>query len=256
MKKPLNLKVLYKMNKLIYLLLLFVLSCAQFNYSTSLENSDETFKLKDKSGEFLFKRISKLDKSKFISKSVISPILEQNVDLEKVISISRISTTGKKTLVPKISQSTLWFDKKKYFSQIKVDSSKNLLTVLMRSPEKKWSGTKKIEMPSGNIVCFFTQIPECLKFHGLLNPSPHARDILVIWDTYPFHSEIYANINPNIFTRASIEYSGKMKELNKFTLSLGNQIIFYLFNNKNEFEKMYWIAQGMTIVKQVKDVGY
>lgn len=243
------------MKYIAYFYIFLFISCSHFNYSTKLSASKNSFKFKDKSSEYNFLRTTKIKDDKFISKSSMGPLLRKELNLEKTISISKMQVKGQENyLIPKISQYTVWLEKKKYFSQMKLDHKNKKIEILMNGHEKKWSGKKVINLPQADLTCFFSQIPECLKYHGLLNPRPDSVSLLVIWDNYPYHSEIYSNMNPNAYELATIEYSGKMKGLKKFTLNLSNQMIFYLFNNENEFEKMFWIAQGITLVKQDKNV--
>lgn len=234
-----------------FTLILLLYSCSHFSSNTKISDFHSKYQFKDKTGEYQFERNIKLKNNQIVSKVTLSPLLKKDLDLEKIISISEFGTVGKnkKTVLrPKISQSTIWLDKKKYFSQLSIDLKKKSLEVIMQSPEDKWSGKKTISFPKGDIFCFFSQLPECLKFYGLINPSPRSSELLIIWDSYPYHSEIYANLSEEVFSVAAIEYSGMQGKLKKYTLNLGNQIIFYLFNNDNEFERMYWIAQGITII--------
>lgn len=232
---------------IIFCLFSAIVSCAQYNNYRNIKSSHTAYSLKDKVGNFNLERRLKVSKKKLITKTTINSTLNNDLPVEKTVSVSQVDNN---LLAPKISQYTVWLEKKEYFSQVKLSKEKNNLEILMKSPEDKWNGKKNISIPKAKFVCFFSQLPECLKFNGLLEVNSKAKDLLIIWDSYPYHEEIYANINPEPYEKATFEFVGDSGGLKKYNLNLSNQFIFYVFDKNNDFEKMYWIAQGITQIRQ------
>ena len=127
------------------------------------------FDLTDKHGQYLVrKERGHLEKNKKLvtKKQIFDLASGEKKVLEKSISISRRGGLKGKTpiLRPEISQYTVWFEGKKYFSELKLNTQKKGLDIRLESPEKQWNGTKTISLPDrkGN-YCFFEQIIECAR---------------------------------------------------------------------------------------------
>jgi hypothetical protein len=242
-----SLKTLFKYT----LCLMVILSCASRNRGGALLNSKDEFKLKDRSGEFILQREVKLNKGEVATRiTVVSPS-NSAVASEKTISISKLGISkNSKILRPQISQHEIWYEKERYFSQLKTNVKTKSLDVIMKSPEEKWQGESSLPYPAGRIFCFFTQIPECAKFYGMLNPESEVGfKIVVIWDNYPYHNESYLKLSSSPFQTAAFSFDGEHEGGLRYKLELSNQIIFYEFDVNRQFDKMYWIAQGITLVR-------
>lgn len=234
------------------LFLIFFLACSSSRNAVLSGSSNKTFILKDRSGEFLYKRDIKIKNGEIATRvTVMSPTNTSQV-AEKTVTVSKIGKNSKsKILRPEISQHSIWYEKEKYFSQLKTNIQKRSLSVLMESPEEKWQGAKQIRYPQGRIFCFFSQIPECVKFYGMLNNDPSSGfSIVVIWDNYPYQVEAYNNIGESPFQSAAFRFESEYKGTFRYKLEMSNQIIFYEFDVNREFDKMYWIAQGITLVRR------
>ncbi|MBL7664262.1 MAG: hypothetical protein JNM93_03960 [Bacteriovoracaceae bacterium] len=253
-----------------YLLLLSLFSCASpFVVSvSSLSIKDEhvVYDYKDTSGEMLMEKVVKYkDKKVITSRKLYNNNLSNKKMLERSVTVSELGllTVGERQtplLRPFVSQYTVWFDGKEYFTQMKLNKVKKSLDILLKSPEEKWNGTKTIQFPTGIHFCFFSQVVECLKSTGFFKQAIEQKagslDLVIIWDTYPYFSEIYANLNEEVFSAATIKY--ETEDINKkkddkvhhFSLDVNEQLILYEFNEKYEFEKFYWIAQGVTMERK------
>lgn len=228
-----------------------VISCSNFHRS-NIENSKNSFNFKDRFGLYTLDREVRSKNNQVVLRRKLYPQLQKAKVLEKTIAVSQVGTIGKQrrpSMRPVVAQHTIWLEKQKYFSQLKVSPKTRSLEVISKSPEKKWNGKKSIKFPKGNIFCFFSQIPECVKFHGLLTNSTKPKEFYIIWDSYPYHQETFENVDDSAFQMVRFQYNGEENGFKIYSLSLGNQIIFYHFNYDNEFERMYWIAQGISLAK-------
>ncbi len=253
------------MFKLIILFIFFITSCSTTNpqYLSILKkaNSKTHYILKDKSGTFNITReigYRKKTNELILKRKLTSSEKGDKFILEKNIAISTPGILNKKTTIlrPKISQYSVWFEKQKYFTEIKIDVLNKSLNVKMVSPEKQWSGEKLVKFPKGTgVYCFFSQLVECIQSTNFINLAIQRENgsmsLHIIWDGYPYFQEQYLNVPNELFTPAKFTYDGLNKSSEKrFSLNIGNQIIFYLFNNKREFVKMYWVAQEFSMEKK------
>lgn len=231
--------------------LVFLAAC-----STSKTNKNynrvELYYYQDATGQYVYKRENKKNKSRLINRIQLFDPENSKEALETSIIVSKLGRVGKSSaLLPVISQYSIWFSKKKFFSQIKVNKKTKSLDITLKSPEKKWNGQKSIPFPSGKIFCFFNQLPECVKAHKLLvRKTKEQIPLTIIWDAYPYQTEIYEKINDSPFTTARFYLYEVTKREIKYALNLGNQVIFYHFNMELEFTKMFWIPQGISIKRQ------
>lgn len=242
-----NLKTLFNS----FLLILIISSCASKN-RVALSNNKEEFILKDRSGEFILQREVKLNRGEVATRiTVVSPS-NSTFASEKTISISKLGVSGtSRILRPDISQHEIWYEKERYFSQLKTNIKTKSLDILMKSPEEKWKGEKSVPYPKGKIFCFFSQLPECVKFYGLLNPDREVGySVIIIWDNYPYHNEAYLKLSNLPFQSAAFSFDGEYNDGLRYKLELSNQIIFYEFDVNRQFDKMYWIAQGITLIRK------
>ena len=96
--------------------------------------------------------------------------------------------------------------------------------------------------------CFFSQLPECLKEQNLLYLSAQKKvQLFVVWDNFPYHRELYEGMGTNPIISATLEISKHSKDELKYSLDIGNQIIFYHFDKKLMFKGFYWISQGISL---------
>ena len=107
-------------------------------------------------------------------------------------------------------------------------------------------------LEKGRYYCFFSQLAECIEMQNILLEARNKRlFIYIVWDNYPFNSEQYEKIPTDVVSKAQFSYFKKDKDNLIFELDLGNQIILMHFDRQLKFEKMFWIAQGISITKKV-----
>jgi hypothetical protein len=253
-----------KNHLLLILIISNLTSCAFFNKMTgrsgrsTLEASKKRYELNDKAGNFSFVRESGFQaKGKtFVLKTRVTPPRgDQSKVLEQSISISEIGKLKNNLpiLRPKIAQYTVWFDKKKYFTQLKTNVEKRSIEITMKSPESKWNGKKTIPFPnSTGVFCFYNQLIECAAMTGFIHKAiakkAGSMNFTVIWDGYPYFHEQYVNIRLEVFSSASLSFDGEGKNgLYRFTLEVSGQQIFYSVDKNGRYRKQFWVAQGLSI---------
>lgn len=227
----------------------------------SLASHEDSYNYSDKNGQFLAKSASAFDKKKktFYTKRTLE-IPDRSTDkiLEQSVVISSVGTLKKITpiLRPKISQYNVWFDGKKYSSELKINVAKKAIDVKMTSPESQWNGVKQIKFPNSKMAaCFFSQVIECAKFAGFIAKASEKKtgvmNFLVIWEGYPYLNETFSDFPSELFSTAQLEYDGKTKQSERrFNLRVAGQSIFYILNDKDIMTKMLWVSQGITMTSK------
>ena len=216
------------------------------------------YALSDKSGHYHVVREVGLDKNKkfFVTKEqILPPNKNQKKVLEKVISMSKPGTfKGRPLLRPETSQYTVWFDGEKYFSQTRIDEDNKEMIVKLISPEKQWTGSKKVSFPEReNHFCYFLQIIECAHYTGFIKKATQKKSkemkLHIIWEGHPYIHEQYL-IAENLFTPAILTYEEKVSdEEHRFSLSFDNQILLYFVSNLGQLTRKIWISQGYGLLK-------
>lgn len=252
------------MNKsfLLFTLILLFSSCSHTKKAAEIKkdltHGEEKFSYTDKNGQFLVRLASGFNKKTnvfFTKRSLEVPNGDQNKILETSVTFSDLGSIKKKNVLrPKLSQYNVWFDGKKYFSEIKMVPAKKSMEVKMVSPETQWNGTKQIKLPSTKaLYCFFSQVVECAKTVGFLAEASKkeegALNFYLIWEGYPYLNETFTNVPSQLFTKAQLEYDGVTKENERrFNLKVAGQSIFYIVDDKMQMKKMFWVSQGISMV--------
>jgi hypothetical protein len=222
-----------------------------------------TYNLNDNSGKFSMVRESAYKAAThewIIKKKIYDPAIGESRPLETSVLISSVGTLKEKykVLRPKISQYTVWFEGKEFFNEMKINIAKRAMDLTFRSPETQWNGTKQIPFPPANgPFCYFGQLAECMKIIGFTGRAIEKKSgklhLNIIWEGYPYFQEQYSNIPNELFTPATLEYDGVLdsRHEHRFILDIGNQSLFLVLNRESELLKMFWVAQGLSIVANV-----
>jgi hypothetical protein len=241
-----------------------LVSCAgmsQKNPKEMLAKHDDQFNYTDKNGHYSVKISSGLDKTGkgFFTKRVMElPSRQKDKALEQSVVLSSIGTLKNKTMMlrPKVSQYNVWFDGKKYTSELKINTAKKAIDLKMTSPESQWNGTKQVKFPSSTTLpCFFSQVVECAKVSGFIskasNKETGTMNLMIIWEGYPYLNETFSDFPNELFSEAQFEYDGKTKQgERRFNLRVAGQSIFYVLDDKDVMTKMFWVSQGITMVSK------
>ncbi|MBP9681143.1 MAG: hypothetical protein KBD76_07035 [Bacteriovorax sp.] len=250
----------------LFLLFTLLVSCSTTKSSKVLKKEltreEEHFFYTDKNGQYLAKISSgynKKDHSYFSKKSLeISDRVEDKI-LEQSVVLSELGSIKKKRTIlrPKLSQYNVWFEGKKYFSELKINPSKKAIDVKMVSPEKQWNGTKQVKLPSTKaLYCFFSQVIECAKAAGFLSESIRKEtgtmNFYIIWEGYPYLNETFSDFPSELISKAQLEYDGKVKDdENRFDLKVAGQSIFFMVDKDQQMKKMFWVSQGISMVSKL-----
>lgn len=255
------------MNRCVLFLILcfLVTSCASIrntHLKKELVRGEERFSYTDKNGQFVVKLSSGFNKKEntFFTKRILEvPNKDTDNVLEQSVALSDIGTIKKqKTILrPKLSQYNVWFEGKKYFSEIKINPLKKSIDVKMVSPETQWNGTKQIKLPSTKaLYCFFSQVVECAKTIGFLGEAIRKEagimNFYIIWEGYPYLNETFSDFPSELLSKAQLEYDGKTKEdERRFNLKVGGQSIFFVVDKNEQMKKMFWVSQGISMVSRL-----
>lgn len=251
-----------KINSSLFFITLLISACGSnaINPRTLLSKRTDEYNFTDKNGSYLVKISNGLDKKGkvyFTKRSMESLGGKKDMMLEKSIALSDIGNVkGLNVLRPKKSQYTVWFEGKKYVSELTLLPEKKSIELKMKSPEAQWSGNKTILFPKSKALpCFFTQIIECAEVSGFLSAADKkensSMNLLIVWEGYPYLNETFSDFPSELFSVAQLEYDGKTKESERrFNLKVAGQSIFYIVNDKNKMTKMFWITQGISMVSK------
>ena len=160
------------------LVLLSFISCAQL----SLNNEEGTtlssivgthiFSFEDYTGTYRLTREVKFRGGKLISRNKI--LSSSGSELETTVAVSLVGTkenrSGRKliSILPEASQFSVWFDKKKYFSQSQLLRDEKKIEFKYQGGDSPDVTQNKYNLNSGTYFCYFSQIPDCLKLQNLL----------------------------------------------------------------------------------------
>lgn len=236
------------------LLLLLVFSCNKLHRKTNFTGTSY-YTYKDPSGTYILKRDVVETKSKIQLRQKLLGRGASSKPLEKSITLSQVGVIKTKTgnslsIRPYISQFSIWFEKNKYFSQFKLNKKEKKLDLIMRSPEEKWNKTQSLSVERGKVFCWFSQIPECLRRANLLiREKNKVRSFVVIWESYPYYTEQYQKVPSEVFSRGMVYYDGYFEGNLKYNVRIGDQTLIYHFSEDNDFEKLFWISQGISITR-------
>lgn len=242
--------ILTKTLKILFSLFL-VCSCAIQTPKKIELPQNSNFRFRDATGEYLLKKDIQIKKEKIISRDQI--IDSNNVILEKTIMLTQVGRVANNHVAirPWASDFEVWFDKDKHQSKSRLDIKNKELDFSISRPSG--SNTKTFTFPSGTFFCYFAQLPECLTYSGHLKKiilNKTKLDFFIIWANYPFGNEQYERIPNEPFTIAKIKYENKQNKHHVLELSFNGQILYYHFSESFRFDKMFWIAQGISIERQ------
>lgn len=224
-----------------------LLSCSHFKNDP--KKTQKKYDFKDATGVFSLEKDLVQEESKLISRTKL--IANQKL-VEKTFAISEYGGRGGglSPVRPFVSQYLSWFEGKRYFSQIKLDLQRKKLNVLVKSPEQRWNGKSEFSFPRGKIFCFKSQLIECLKKSGALGLVDQGRKVklYIVWDSFPFHQELYSGFSHSPFS-AAVVYGENNKNKKRYIVEVNNQPLIFELENGIIIKEMYWIAQGIQMIK-------
>lgn len=244
---------------------LMVGSCAsdkqKKTVSAALQSADSfgTFSYTDISGSFSLRRkVSYQRKRLFFQRILYQDTFEKWV--EKLRSISQVGGIYGESGVyfrPLISQIELWMEGKKFSNQIKLNIKTKSLDIVSTGKSSKAQRTQ-VSLPTDvQLVCFFQELPECLKLSGVLRQFLAKErmgevEFVVIMETYPFHDVLYSDLPNQAFFRAKISVGSDAlvdsKRETVLNVLMGDQVVNLKFQNNGNFLGLFWVSQGISMV--------
>lgn len=253
-----------KLTKTILLfLLMLAMSCSNqvSRNKKQLDLGTNKYIYADKNGSFSVTRqvgFQKGDDKLFVKRQMELENRDRNNILEQSIVYSNPGYLKKKTAIlrPEEAQYSVWFDGKKYTSHIKISPKNKGYELKTTGPESRDKQNKIIPAPkTKKLLCFFSQVTECLAFSGFIKKAIEVESgsarFMLVWDGYPYFQEAYNDIPMEMFSNAELNYDGKINEDEfRFNLVVGNQSIFYVLGKEGDLKKIFWIAQGVSMVRK------
>lgn len=240
-----------------YFLLVYSLSgCSSALMKSQYKWDQKTraYILKDKTGTYSLQRQVKLLPNKLALKHEVLEDKNQSEVLEKTITVSKLGKLkGRNAILPETSQHTVWLEGKRYFSQTRTKAESKMLEVITESPEEKQQNSKNYAYPKSNVFCYFSQIPECVKLLGFLSDKSRSFKLFVLWDTFPYHLEMYENVSPTPFSAGVWAFDEENRSGYRYGLVVDEQLIIYEFDNDLNFKNMFWVAQGISINREEEE---
>lgn len=240
------------------------MSCSSLVKTDSPKEKKQQYAFIDGSGRFTFTREHKLLKNKLVSRAQITSNLgSTQKPLEKSILVSQVGTINegkKRSLIvrPYASEFSVWLEGKRYESKMRLDAKNKSMMVELDSPENKWKGKQSYPFPPGKYFCFFTQIPDCLYHNQILLKAFERKgkfiSFSVIWDGFPYIQDQYAGVGSKLFSVARVRYEGEQKSIRKFLVEVDGQGILYHFSKSFDLVRMFWIAQGISIIPPSEEI--
>jgi hypothetical protein len=235
---------------------LFLFSCAH-QQNSSVREYQNVYRYFDVTGEYTLEKKSYVKKGKLITQKVLRDARSDGVPVEKTIMISSIGHITNKSgrrvrvLKPVVSQHTVWFDGKEYFSQIKTLNKTPKLELILKSPEPKWNGKEEKVLKSNGAYCYWGQFVECLNAYGFIQKaiknSNGRFSFNIIREQYPYYLENQSNVSDQVIISANVIYQEKKAKNHRFLMNFDNHSVIFEVNEKGSLEKLFWVAQGITI---------
>lgn len=246
--------------KIFFLLAVFILcSCSLLVKEESLINSTKIYDFEDTSGNYTYSKKIRFVKDEFITRVSLKSNTS-GPDLERTTSVSKMKlnkSSNSTVMLPKIAEHKVWFSKKLYYSKIEANPSNKTYKVTMSSPDLKWNGVKEFKVPNSKTMCWYSQLADCMKLLNLLDYSDKKKDFVIIWDSYPYHTEQLKGVtDETLFVAASVKYDDDFQGYKRFDVTIGNSSMVYFYNDKKKFQKAFWISQGISLTTKEKESDY
>jgi hypothetical protein len=249
--------------KIALILIFFCSSCSSLNSKSTPDEKKHQYLFIDGSGKFILDREQKLIKSKLISRTQISSnegssqrVLEKSITVSQIGSVKE-NNTRVLVMRPLASEFSVWLEGKRYDSKMRLDIKNKKMLIKLNSPEEKWKGETSVAIPKGKLFCFFSQIPDCLFRSQLLSKSLKAKSDLfnfnVVWDGFPYIQEQYTSVGSRLFSLATVKFDGEDDKILRFVVEVDGQSVLYHFSKSFNLVRMFWIAQGISIIPPGED---
>src|SRR5690606_29149995 len=108
---------------------------------------------------------------------------------------------------------------------------------------------------AGSIYCYFSQIIECAHTSSFISKAiingSGQMNFYIVWEGYPYFQQQYIGLQEELISSAQLSYDGENERgLRRFSLSIGNQIIFYHLDKGQNIQAIFWPSQGLSVGDQ------
>lgn len=248
-----------------FFFLFLLCSCSTLKTASQPSEGKKTYTFADVSGKYALTRDFRKVKQKVVTRSQITtPGGAGTRSVEKSVMVSQLGSIKDQggrslTMRPYASEFVVWLEGKKYSSNMKLDPATRSMILTLDTPEAKWKGTTSVKFPKGKLFCFYNQIPECLGNTGSLAFARARKgepvSLYVLWDSYPFIQDIYTGVGKNLFAPATLKFEKEERDHLAFQLEVDGQVILYHFSKSFDLVRMFWIAQGVTVLPPGEEVS-
>lgn len=262
-------KIGWVLNKIVFIFFISLsfIQCSLLNLKKansellSLNTDVQQYIYKDLNGEYFVHRHVGTKKTKtgqhvVVKNKLFDDSSSKRLLLEKTISYSqkgKLNIKGEHASVlrPYATFSEMWLNGEKYSSQMRLDYKEHKLEIYYQDQGKKHSTNVIIPTISSGLYCFFSQLTECLKVSGFFRISQELKvgsvNLVILWDGYPYFQKRMNGLQDAPIARGKFSYDGEDPSGNiKYVLDVDNQSIFYQVDNNGNFQKKYWVSQGIT----------
>ena len=248
----------------IYCLAAFIFSCSsskiQNQPGSLVDDHVVVYDYTDISGSFKVQRKNSFkDKKIFFQRIMYQDSFDKSVEkLRTIMQVGGLYGQDGVSIRPVISQMQAWMEGKEFSNQIKLNLKNKSLEVVSSGKTKK---VEKSIFPVGKehkLLCFFQQVPECLKMTGLLRKllanKEESVEISIIMETYPFNDLIYSDFPNQLIFKANVAQGSQdlldVKTEVVLNVEMGGQVFNLKFTKNGNFMGMFWVAQGISMVPQ------
>lgn len=241
---------------LIFVYVLMLASCS--SKSSRIENHiKKQLLFIDESGQYdLIYDSGKTKKNQFFVRKTLKSKVGDGSVLEKITSLATFGKLGEKLniLRPVRSIYEVWFDKKRYLSDLQLNVKKKSVDVWVLKPGEKAKLEQRMLLQGKNrLYCFYSQLIDCIRVTGFLDEVVSKglgeAKVSVIWDGYPFFQEQYPGAPKEVVTDGIVVYEGPEENSNETKIVFnydGDGIIYFLDENL-QYKRQYWISHGLSI---------
>jgi hypothetical protein len=215
-----------------------------------------TYAFQDTTGSYFYDRELTLRKKRvFFEGDIKNNQNSKSIEKTKIITDIKINKSGRilnKKMEPVISQYSTWFDGKEYRSQIEIKENGQVELILA---EKFEDHTEKSQYSydSNNKNCFFSMIPECLKFWNVFDKLKNNQDKMsfnIIWENYPFNKKIYSNGPRKLISNAYVVFESVQNDRYIYSVVVDEKNMSYQFDRLKRFIAFFWVSEGLSLSKK------
>jgi hypothetical protein len=243
---------------------LYLFGCASHKVAAPvgalIDNAVVVYDYTDISGTFKVQRKNSFkDKKIFFQRIIYQDSFDQSVEkMRSIMQVGGIYGHDGVSIRPVISQMQVWMEGKEFNNQIKLNLKSKSLDIVATGKAKKAEKSSVAVGKEHKSLCFFQQLPECLKVVGalrkLLADKSERYELTVIMESYPFNDLIYNDFPNQLLFKANVSQGTQdlidSKNETVLNVEFGGQVVNLKFTKGGQFIGQFWVAQGISMVPQ------